>query len=153
MTRRHCLGPRCTVLLPAPRAGGGRPRLYCSERCRSAHRRLVARIDRGLLNRAETADATEEALHRLRSAVYAVAAQARHTAHALDPQTAREPRDRLDGGPPATSTRAVLGLVEAAHTALAAAVEADRTAGSGWSAIGAALGISEDTAARRYQPR
>ncbi|MEU2578750.1 hypothetical protein ACIP3B_36240 [Streptomyces anulatus] len=153
MTRRHCLGPSCTVLLPAPGADGGRPRLYCGERCRSAHRRLAARIDRGLLNRAETADATEEALHKLRSAVYSVAAEARHMAQALDPQAARQPRDRQEGGPAATATLAALGLVEAAHSALTAAVEADRAAGSGWSAIGVALDVSEDTAARRYRPR
>ncbi|NJP82339.1 hypothetical protein HCK01_34475 [Streptomyces sp. AA8] len=48
-------------------------------------------------------------------------------------------------------TRAALGLLDAAHAAVAAAVAADRAAGDGWAAIGAALGVSEDTAARRYR--
>ncbi|MCQ8774380.1 hypothetical protein [Streptomyces telluris] len=55
------------------------------------------------------------------------------------------------GGPGAVYTRAALGLLDAAHAAVAAAVAADRAAGDGWAAIGAALGVSEDTAARRYR--
>ncbi|WP_275477364.1 hypothetical protein [Streptomyces roseifaciens] len=38
-----------------------------------------------------------------------------------------------------------------AHAVVAAAVVADRAAGDGWAVIGAALGVSEDTAARRYR--
>ncbi|WP_435260495.1 hypothetical protein [Streptomyces sp. 1222.5] len=105
-------------------------------------------------------DATGEERHRLRSAAYTVACEARRLAAVLDEETAKprwakpardQPRPDL-GRPAAPYTRAVLQLLNAAHEAIAAAVAADRAAGSGWAAIAAALNVSEDTATRRYGP-
>ncbi|MEU1816785.1 hypothetical protein ABZ543_16500 [Streptomyces roseifaciens] len=158
MTRHRC--PECGLLLPDVGPAGGRPRRYCSERCRSRERRFMQRIERGMEQREDRLQATDEERHRLRAAAYVVAREARRLAAALDAEAAepdwRQPagRDRSrpeDSGPGAPYTRAALDLLAAAHTAVAAAVAADRAAGDGWAAIGAALGVSEDTAARRYR--
>ncbi|WP_190133442.1 hypothetical protein [Streptomyces mashuensis] len=107
------------------------------------------------------ADATAEERHRLRSAVYAVAREARRLAAALDAEAAKPEYDQPawwdrarpeSGRPGAPYTRAALGLLEAAQEAVAIAVTADRTAGRPWAEIGEALGVSADTAARRYRP-
>ncbi|MER6433961.1 hypothetical protein ABT272_40605 [Streptomyces sp900105245] len=99
-------------------------------------------------------------MHRLRSAAYAVAREARRLATVPDEEAAK-PRwaqpawdpSRPDlGRPAAPYTRAALELLDAAHEAMAAAVTADRAAGRGWAAIAATLEVSEDTAARRYRP-
>ena len=55
--------------------------------------------------------------------------------------------------PGARYTRAALDVLAAAGELKAAAVTADRAAGDRWPQIGRALGVSPDTAARRYRPR
>ncbi|MFF8867877.1 hypothetical protein ACF08B_38205 [Streptomyces sp. NPDC015139] len=101
-----------------------------------------------------------EAGQRLRSAADTVAREARRLAAVLDDEAAKprwtqpaQNRSRPELGlPAALYTHAALALLQAAHQAMAAAVATDRTAGNGWAAIAAALGTSEDTAARRYRP-
>ncbi|MEV6726891.1 hypothetical protein AB0M94_38975 [Streptomyces xanthochromogenes] len=102
---------------------------------------------------------TGEERHRLRSATYAVAGQARRLAATLDTEDTLpdwqqpgwgSPRPE-PGRPAARYARAALQLLAAAEDAMAAAVAADRAAGDGWASIGTALGTSEDTAARRYR--
>ncbi|MFC5149908.1 hypothetical protein [Streptomyces aureoversilis] len=159
MARHRCHGPGCGLLLPDAGPAGGRPRLFCSERCRSRHRRLMQRIDRGRERREDRLQATAEERHRLRAAAFTVAREARRLAAALDAEAAepdwRQPagwgRPHPAGRLGAPYTRSALQLLEAAHVAVAAAVAADRAAGNGWAEIGAALGVSEDTAARRYR--
>ncbi|TJZ41219.1 hypothetical protein FCH28_37685 [Streptomyces piniterrae] len=160
MTRHRCNGPDCYKLLPEASLHGGRPRLYCSERCRSRHRRRSRGYDHLLKQREERTSSAAEERHRLRTAAYEVAREARRLAAVLDDEADR-PRyeqpawsDRWFGrpGPEAPYTRATLELVETVHQALAAAVAADRAAGRGWTEIGEALGVSADTAARRYRP-
>ncbi len=159
MARHYCRGPGCTRLLPEAGPAGGRPRLYCSDRCRSRDRRLRERIDRGLDRREARLEETAEDRHRLTAAAYVVAREARHLAAVLDAEADqpdwRQPawwnRPEPDlGRPGAPYTRAALTLLEAAQQAVAAAVAADRAAGDGWAEIGGALGVSADTAARRY---
>ncbi|MER5860532.1 hypothetical protein ABT131_33800 [Streptomyces sp900105245] len=155
-----CLGPGCNEQLAKAGALGGRSRRYCSERCRGRYRRFCDRLERGLVRQEARLDATGEDRHRLRSAAYTVAREARRLAAVLDEEAAK-PRwaqpawdqPRPDRGRPAASyTRAALELLNAAHEAMAAAVAAGRAAGSGWAAIAAALEVSEDTAARHYRP-
>jgi hypothetical protein len=161
MTRHRCKGPGCYKLLPEASPKGGRPRLYCSERCRSRVRRSYERYVHRVETKEARVDATAEERHRLRSAVYAVASEARRLAAALDAEAAKpeydQPAwwDRIEperGRPAAPYTRAALELLEAARQAVAAAVVADRTAAWSWAEIGEALGVSADTAARRYRP-
>ncbi|MFD9226121.1 hypothetical protein ACFWDI_40410 [Streptomyces sp. NPDC060064] len=96
----------------------------------------------------------------MRSAAYSVAAEARRLAGLLDPEVAKpdweqpawRPQHLPELGQPGTPyTRAALELLDTARRAVAAAVTADRAAGYGWTAIGDALGVSPDTAARRYR--
>ncbi|WP_143667115.1 hypothetical protein [Streptomyces sp. FBKL.4005] len=106
-------------------------------------------------------DTTAEERHRLRVAAYEVATVARRLAAALDAEAEKpdyeqpawwaERPEPERGRPGAPYTRAALELLEAARQAVAAAVVADRTAGNAWSEIGKALGVSGDTAARRYR--
>ncbi len=161
MTRHRCQGPGCYKLLPEASPRGGRPQMYCSERCRSRVRRSHQRYVRRVETKEARVDATAEERHRLQSAAYAVAREARSLAAALDAEAAKpeydqpawwdRPRPEF-GRPGAPYTRAALALLEAAQEAVAAAVTADRTAARGWAEIGEALGISADTAARRYRP-
>ncbi|WP_367140989.1 MULTISPECIES: hypothetical protein [Streptomyces] len=120
----------------------------------------MQRIERGMERREDQLQATDEERHRLRGAAYVVAREARRLAAVLDAEAAEpawrqpgwEDRSRPDSGRPgAVYTRAALDLLEAAHAAVAAAVAADRAAGDGWAVIGAVLGVSGDTAARRYR--
>ncbi|WP_435280076.1 hypothetical protein [Streptomyces sp. 1222.5] len=123
-------------------------------------KRLSERVDRGWVHTEQRMDATGEALRQLRSAAYMAEHEARGLAAVVDDEAAKprwsqpawdRPRPEL-GRRPAPYTRTALELLQAAHEAMAAAVAADRAAGSGWAAIAAALDISEDTAARRYRP-
>ncbi|WP_189867110.1 hypothetical protein [Streptomyces poonensis] len=158
--RQRCQGPGCAELLPEAGVRGGRPRRYCSERCRSSSRRFLALLDRCLARRGARLETMAEERHLLRSAAYTVANEARGLAAVLDAEAGRpgweqpawwdRARPEL-GRPGAPYTRAALELLEAAHLAVAAAVAADRAPGDGWAEIGAALGVSEDTAARRYR--
>jgi hypothetical protein len=96
--------------------------------------------------------------HRLRTAAYGVARSARFLAAELDGEDTRpgweQPGWELPAERPHTPgahyTRAALALAAAALDAVAAAVAADRAAGDTWPEIGRALGVSPDTAARRY---
>ncbi|WP_125264856.1 hypothetical protein [Streptomyces alboflavus] len=149
--------------LPQASVAGGRPRRFCSERCRSAWRRYVARVHRGRHGSYEQWEAAAEHRHQVATAAYEVASAARHLAAALaaesdDPPT---PLDtwRQPQRPPRLSdqsaghTQAAAAVLAAAQKLAAAAVAADRAAGHSWEAIGRVLGVSADTAARRYRPR
>ncbi|MEU3902033.1 hypothetical protein [Streptomyces sp. NPDC045251] len=102
-----------------------------------------------------------EELHMLRSAAYATANAARHLAADLDVEPDRPERDQpaawYGRKPPADwtgagrYTRAALEVLGSAVDLMAAAVAADRAAGSNWAEIGATLGVSADTASRRYR--
>ena len=102
-----------------------------------------------------------EELHVLRSTVYATANAARHLAAELDAEPDRPERDQpaawYGRKPPADwtgagrYTRAALEVLGEAAALVAAAVAADRAAGSNWTEIGATLGVSADTASRRYR--
>ncbi|MFJ2478257.1 hypothetical protein ACIOWI_35820 [Streptomyces sp. NPDC087659] len=120
------------------------------------HQRIVKGMERREVRMADTA----EERHLLRTRAYLVAREARRLAAVLDSEAQQpdwgqpawweHPRNEF-GRSAAPYTRAALQLLEAAHEAMAAAVAADRAAGAGWAAIGATLGVSEDTAARRYR--
>ncbi|MFG3158116.1 hypothetical protein ACGF7W_39455 [Streptomyces sp. NPDC048219] len=154
-----CEGPGCGHVLASICLRGGRPRLYCSERCRSRARRLRDRIDRNLERREDRAGAVGEQRHLLRAAAYTAATSARRLAAELDAEANRPEeypgrwrelapeRGRAAG----QYTRAALEVLEAARLVVAAAVAADRAAGDDWAAVGEALGVSADTASRRYR--
>ncbi|MFL4497357.1 hypothetical protein ACJ6WD_39895 [Streptomyces sp. VTCC 41912] len=154
MTRRRCI--ECGTRLPEASLAGGRPQLYCSARCRGRHRRLGRHQDQ----RAERLEAAAEERYALRADAFAVARAARDLAAALDAEAQLRPGDQPAGWlrpepelgrPAAPYTRAVLPLLAAVHQAVHQAVAVDRAAGHTWDAIGGALGVSGDTAARRYQ--
>lgn len=102
-----------------------------------------------------------EELHGLRSAAYATANAARRLAADLDAEPDRPERDQPAAWhgrkPPADwtgagrYTRAALEVLGSAADLMAAAVAADRAAGSNWAEVGATLGVSADTASRRYR--
>ncbi|MGW2725118.1 hypothetical protein [Streptomyces sp. NPDC001492] len=106
-------------------------------------------------------DAMVTERHAVRAAAYQVARAARVLAAELDAEDARPDWEQTDWTlsaerrhrPGAHYTRAALDIVAAAGELLAAAVAADRAAGDGWHEIGRPLGVSPDTAARRYRPR
>ncbi|MEU4850572.1 hypothetical protein [Streptomyces gilvosporeus] len=158
MPRRRCL--ECRALLPEASPAGGRPQLYCSARCRGRHRRFMRRYALAADRRDDRLEATDEERHRLRATVFAVAREARRLAAELEAE-AQQPVWRQPawseraypefGLPGAPYTRAALEILDAAEQALAQAVTADRAAGHTWETIGAALGVSSDTAARRYR--
>ncbi len=130
--------------------------MFCSERCRSRWRRYTARVARRQARREERTDALAEPRHELRRAAYQAAAAARALAALADAEEERgegemEDRDWRPQQAAARYARTALPLFEAAGAALAAAVEADRTAGDSWPVLGRALGVSADTAARRYR--
>ncbi|MFF3748584.1 hypothetical protein, partial [Streptomyces kronopolitis] len=81
MARRRCL--ECRALLPEAGSAGGRPQLYCGERCRARHRRFMHRLDMTAERRDDRLEATDEERHRLRADVFAVAHAARRLAAEL----------------------------------------------------------------------
>jgi hypothetical protein len=105
--------------------------------------------------------AVDEELHMLRSAAYATANTARRLAAELDVEPDRPEREQPAAWyglkPPAgwtgagRYTRAALEVLGSAADLMAAAVAADRAAGSNWAEIGATLSVSADTASRRYR--
>lgn len=156
-----CWGPRCGQRLPKPGTQGGRPRKFCSTRCRARWRRQHARMKRVGDRREGRLTAVGEELHVLRSAAYAAANAARRLAAELDVEPDRlereqpaawyglkPPADWADAG---RYTRAALEVLGETADLMAAAVAVDRAAGSTWAEIGATLGVSADTASRRYR--
>lgn len=151
---RTCDGPGCGKTVPAT-SGTGRPRRYCSEACRSRWRRIAARMRRRQALREERTEALGEPRHELRTAAYRAAAAARALAALVDAEEVRgegemEDRHWRPERAAALYTRAARTLAEAAEDVLTAAVRADRTAGDSWTAVGRALDVSADTAARRH---
>jgi hypothetical protein len=158
--RYQCLGPNCKEWLTAPGASGGQPRKFCSESCRSRSRRLRARVERAQRARDGRVDAMVTARHMVRTAAYRTARAARVLAAEIDAEDVAPdwrqpgwhlPEERLKA-PHVRYTVAAAEILAEARDLLAAAVEADRIAGIGWPTIGQALGVSADTAARRYRP-
>ncbi|MFF7234362.1 hypothetical protein [Streptomyces sioyaensis] len=158
MVRRRCR--ECRALLPEAGPAGGRPQLYCGERCRARHRRFMRRLDDATERHDGRLEATGEERHRLRADVFAVAHAARRLAAQLEAQAQQEPWHQpawssqprpQSGRPAAPYTRAASDILNTAEQALAQAVAADRAAGQTWGDIGGVLGISADTAARRYR--
>ncbi|MEU7230010.1 hypothetical protein [Streptomyces chrestomyceticus] len=102
-------------------------------------------------------EALEEPRYLLRTAAFRASAAARAVAALVDAEGERAPWDtevrRREGHPERAAwwTRAAVALEDAAAAVMAAAVAADRAAGDTWAAVGEALGVSADTAARRYR--
>uniref|UniRef100_UPI003F499C4F hypothetical protein n=1 Tax=unclassified Streptomyces TaxID=2593676 RepID=UPI003F499C4F len=102
-------------------------------------------------------EALEEPRYLLRVAAFRASAAARSLAALVDAEGERPPWDtevrRREGHPERAArwTRAALALEDAAAAVMAAAVAADRAAGDTWAVVGEALGVSADTAARRYR--
>jgi hypothetical protein len=160
--QQSCLAIGCTNSFPAERGRGGRPRKFCSDRCRSRWRRWQERRARKLAAPVERWEDTTDVRHEVQAAAYQVAGQARKFAAELveesdtppDPYglyaSPRAPAPRREV--PAGYTRAALDVAAAVEDLVAAAVAADRVAGHSWEQIGQVLGVSADTAARRYRP-
>ncbi|MCZ4611351.1 hypothetical protein O3S80_47920 [Streptomyces sp. Lzd4kr] len=104
-------------------------------------------------------DTVSEHRHLLRRAAYAAASQARRLAAQLDAESSASSWDQrawsaADRQPTTAAryTRAALAVLDEALMVVTAAVATDRAVGDDWTAIGAALGVSADTASRRYRP-
>ncbi len=137
---------------PLPAADHGRPALRA---CRSRWRRYLARLRRRQALREDRTEALCEPRHELRAAAYRTAVAARALAALVDAEEARgegemEDRHWRSERAAALYTRAARTLAESAEDVLAAAVRAGRTAGGRWTAVGRALDVSADTAARRH---
>jgi hypothetical protein len=129
---------RCGVCgVPVPRlARNGPPRRYCS----AAHRQMAYRMRKAADRSPAARDGTaERRAARDTAGALAVAASA-----------ARASLGQQGAGPGAA---AVAGLAALAAQLERAAVAADRAAGASWAQIGAALGVTADTARRRYARR
>ncbi|MEV7471971.1 hypothetical protein AB0O20_36645 [Streptomyces kronopolitis] len=118
----------------------------------------MRRLDEAEERRDGRLEATGEERHRLRAEAFAVAHAARRLAAQLEAQAQQEPwrqpawsTQPRSGRSAAPYTRAARDILNTAEHALAQAVTADRAAGQTWADIGAALGVSADTAARRYR--
>ncbi|MCG0068450.1 hypothetical protein L0F81_35185 [Streptomyces tricolor] len=121
----------------------------------------MTRIDRNAERREVRLDGVAERRYEVRSAAYAVASAARRLAAELDTEAERPDwqqsawhgalRTREPWQPAGRYTTAALRVLDEAHRLVAAAVAADRAAGCDWALIGAALGVSADTASRRYR--
>jgi hypothetical protein len=125
----------------------------------------MARIDRNADRREVRLEDAGERRYEVRSAAYAVASVARRLAAELDAEAERPDWQQPAGWhgtrrerepwepwyPAGRYTAAALDVLDEAHRLVAAAVAADRAAGCDWALIGAALGVSADTASRRYR--
>lgn len=136
MARGRCR--ECRALLPAAGSAGGRPQLYCGERCRARHPRFMRRLDVAAERRDGRLEVTGEERHRLRAEAFAVAYAARRLAAELEAEAQQEPWRQPawshqprpeDGRPGAPYTRAARDVLHAAEQALVQAVAVDRAAG------------------------
>ncbi|WP_411152958.1 hypothetical protein [Streptomyces sp. A30] len=123
----------------------------------------MAKIDRNTDRREVRLEDADERRHEMRSAAYTVASAARRVAVELDAEAER-PDYRQPAGWHGSRlavsaswylagryTAAALDVLDEAHRLVASAVAADRAAGADWSTIGDTLGVSADTASRRYR--
>ncbi|GHF74132.1 hypothetical protein GCM10010218_64080 [Streptomyces mashuensis] len=122
----------------------------------------MAKINQCTDRREVRLEDTAERRHEVRAAAYAVAGAARRLAAELDAEAERPDWQQPAGWhgrrltaqpqhPAGRYTTAALEVLDQAHGLVAAAVAADRAAGADWASIGAALGVSADTASRRYR--
>lgn len=146
-TCRHCGNP-----LPQSSSRGGQPRAYCNDQCRWAFHRGRSQRWRPLDQLHQRQPDTRRQRH-LRQQAEHLASTAHQLAHDLQAEDLAEPTQQTGWaqGPIAGYTAAALPLLSQARATLAAAVAADRASGATWHEIAAVLGISADTAARRYR--
>jgi hypothetical protein len=126
----HCLN--CDAPLTPPIGRGGRPCKYCSGACRWTFGRTRARRRHPLAQRHQRQDNTRKQRRHLRDQAEHLAQDAGKLALDLHAEDLATPTKQTgwSPGPIAGYTAAALSLLVHARTILAAAVTADRVAGT-----------------------
>lgn len=146
-TCRHCGNP-----LPQSSSRGGQPAPTATTNA-GGPSTAAAPSAGGPSTNSASARPTPAASAAIRQQAEHLASTAHQLAHDLQAEDLAEPTQQTGWaqGPIAGYTAAALPLLSQARATLAAAVAADRASGATWHEIAGALGISADTAARRYR--